>query len=71
MGKNKVFKRFIGDFEGKSTSLEGQLDFLKKSKVQPPPVRGSLGNLKTSKVHGGGDQVERGGCYKVTFVLTM
>ena len=27
LGKNHVFKRFIGDFEGNSTSLEGRLDF--------------------------------------------
>ena len=47
----------------------GLVGLAEKSKVQPPPCwRGSLGNLKTSKVHGGGDQVEGGGCYKVTFV---
>ena len=50
--------------------LEGQLDLLKGPRSTPPPVGlgGSLGNLKTSKVHGGGAHEDGGGCYKVTLV---
>ena len=41
--------------------LEGRLDLLaERSKVQPPPVGGSHGNLKPSKATGGGPDT-RGG----------
>ena len=62
-------RRFPPDF---GFSARGSVGLLKKSKVQPPPepVGGSLGNLKPSKVHGGGPG-RRGGGYKVTLVLLV
>ena len=49
MGKNKVFKRFIGDFEGNSTSLEGRLDFSKSPRSNPPLLEGWLDLLKSPR----------------------
>ena len=46
MGKNKGFKRFIGDFEGKSTSLEGRLDFSKTPRSTPPLLEDRFDLLK-------------------------
>ena len=53
------FKEFTGDFRGNLMWLEGRLDFSKSPRSNPPPVGGSLGNIKPSKVHGGGS-VARG-----------
>ena len=49
-------------------ALGGSVGLLKRSKVQPPPLRGSVGLFNPSKVHGGEYHILGGGGYKVTFV---
>ena len=48
---------------------EGRLDFSKSPRSNPPLLEGPLEISKRPRSMGGGDQVQGGGCYKVTLVL--
>ena len=59
-----VFAFIIGNFDGFHRLGRGFLGFLQQPKIQPTPLGGFVGFLRSSKVHVGGYRIQGGDATK-------